>query len=757
MLTVKTKKYSLRSHLLDIFFYKIHTVINKSKPINFFLIIILIACIIPNSSGLSSNSSSHSSVNANINYTNTLSTIEQTYPLDSKARDKLNTNGFVVLDEYEYGNISDCYWMWCFEPDVSVFITSDAMLHIFHVVHDNMLKDIEKQHLYNLTELLVNDLQKKSMEEYDNSPSDLVYVKEAARRNVVFFTVASNLLNDTYPIPGYVQDNVTEYVQKILDHNTVEFYPGDDYTQYKPRGHYEGDPQLEEYFRCMKWLGRRIFRIEDTAYLEDSHIEIIQAVMISEMLHESKNDTQLWRKVYNVTALLAGTSDSITPIMVQNATDNVFGPGFMISMLESTTNIEKMRDEFNRSEYPKSQITQVPLAFPDQISPKYIQFMGERYIPDSYVFQQDTFPHISDPARLPKGLEVMATMLGSIRANQLLKDEKMKYPELGSQMNKLSIEFENYTTDDWKKSVYCNWLYTLDPLLVEFNESYPLFMQNTAWQNEKLNTALSSWTQLRHDYILYAKQTYVPCPIVEGYGYVEPVPEFYSRLSSLCTKIDTELSNEDVLPYKYHIHLNELARKLDTFETYSEKILNNQTLTMGEFGSGEQDDIHGFGLWLLGFFMEWDGGIKEEETILVADVCTNSNTGKVLHEGVGKFNPIIIEYQQPDGTRLRGIGYVMSYYEFEEDNFTRVTDSEWKERVDNGTLPPRPFWTDNFLYMSCDNITGDLDGDCKITQEDVTIALQIIFNCGYEPKADIDGNDDVNVLDARMIMQNMED
>jgi len=726
----------------------------KSRSVLYFLIIVLIASTISISSGLLPDSQLYSPFNVNMQYTNNLNTIEQTYPLDPEARDKLNTNGFVVLDEYKHGYISDCYFKWCFEPDVSVFITSDAMLHIFHVVHDNMLKDIEKQHLYNSTELLVNDLQKKSMEEYDNTSYDLVHVKEAARRNVVFFTVASRLLNGTYSIPDYAQDNVTEYVDKIIDHNAVEFYPGDDYTQYKPRGHYEGDPQLEEYFRCMKWLSRHIFRIEDFIYPEDSHIEIIQSVMISEMLRESGNDTQLWSKVYNVTALLAGTADSITPIMVQNATDNVFGPAFSVSMLENTNNIEKLRDEFNRSYYPKSKITPVLLEFPGQISPKYIQFMGERYIPDSYVFQQDTYPHISDPTRLPKGLEVMATMLGSKRADQLLEDEKNTYPELESQMNKLTIEFENYTTDDWKKSVYCNWLYTLDPLLVEFNESYPFFMQNTAWQDEKLNTALSSWTQLRHDYILYGKQTYVPSPAIEGYGYVEPVPEFYSRLSSLCRKLDTELSNEGVLPHKYHYSLNQLASKLDTFKKYSRKIVNNQTLTKGEY-SGEQDNIHGFGLWLLSFFGGGGSGIIEEEPTLVADVCTNSLTKNVLHEGVGKFNPIIIKYHQPDGTYLTGIGYVMSYYEFEEENLTRVSDSEWKQRVENGSLPPRPFWTDSYLHMSCGDITGDLDGDCIVTQEDVFIAFQITISGRYEPKADLDGNGYVNVLDVRMITQEL--
>jgi len=689
-------------------------------------------------------------------YPANMDAIEEIYSLDDDAKKKLFENGFVVLKDHENGNISDCYWGLFGKSDVSVFITTDALLHIFHVVHDDMLKEIEKEHLYNSTELLVQDMQKRSMDEYQNTSTDLLHVKEAARRNVVFTTVACKLLNDSYPVPDYAEENVTEHVRKILEHSATEFYPGDDYTQYKPRGHYEGDPALEQYFRCMKWLSRRIFRIEDPTHPEESHIEIVQAVMISEMLQDSPDDMRLWGKIYNVTRLLVGTADSITPVMVKNATDNVFGTNFTVSMLENASNIEKLRVEFKKPEYPESEIIPVPLHSPGDIPPKYIQFMGERYVPDSYVFQQDTFPHIDNLTRLPKGLEVMATMLGSDRADQLLESEKETYPDLESQMNKLEREFGNYTVEDWKKNVYCNWFYTLDPLLVEFNESYPLFMQNTAWQDEKLNTALSSWTQLRHDYLLYAKQTYIPCPVAEGYGYVEPIPEFYIRLESLCRKIETELSEEGVLPEKHRYGFSSLAGKLDTFGTYAQKITRNETLTTrdGEYVyGGEQDDIHGFGLWLLGFFSEREYGIMEEEPTLVADVCTNSNTGKVLHEGVGRFNPVIIVYREPDGKALAGIGYVMSYYEFEEENYTRISDSEWKKWVETDALPPRPFWTDSFLYPVEEQMMGDLNRDGVVTAADAGIALQLAARGGYDDLADVNCDGRVTSLDSLMIVQ----
>jgi len=619
-----------------------------------------------------------------------LNAITAIYPLDNGALSKLYQNKFIVLKNQEKDYLSGSYFGLFEHYNVSVFITSDAMLHIFHNVHDEMLKEIEKQHLYQVVEDLAKSMQPKSMDDYTTTSESFPLLKEAAKRNVIFFTVCCRLLDDTFPIPEYVQTEVNNYVNKILAHNATEFYPGDDYTQYKPRGHYEGDSQLEKYFRCMKWLGRRIFRIKDFNYPEDSDIELGQAVMIARILEKYPSDLALWQKFYNVTTLLAGNADSITPLMVSQAVKNVF-PIFSIEMLESTENLEKLRQEFEKPDYPESEIIPVPLQYPGQIPSKYIQFFGERYVPDSYVFQQVSFPYIGDASRMPSGLEILATMLDSHRADSLLTDEKSHHPNLAEQMEMLNDHFTTYTLQDWTRTVYNNWFYVMKPLLVEFGNGYPEFMRSNAWYDEKINTCLASWTQLRHDYILYAAQTYIPMPAAEGYGYVEPIPEFYSRLADLCNKIRNDLNSQGVLPSVYNEHLGLLAAKLMIFKGYAEKILAGIQLS-----NGEQIDIHEFGLWLLGFFA--GEGLKEKKPVLVADVCTNSLTEQVLHEGVGKFNPIIVIYQQPDGKVLAGIGYVMSHYEFLEEEFNRLSDSEWEEKVDTYDLPLRPSWVLSYLY-----------------------------------------------------------
>ena len=66
--------------------------------------------------------------------------------------------------------------------------------------------------------------------------------------------------------------------------------------------------------------------------------------------------------------------------------------------------------------------------------------------------------------------------------------------------------------------------------------AFPAFMQTPAWRYKEINSMLSSWAELKHDTILYAKMpeglggggppTSAPAP-----AYVEPNPNLYYRLA----------------------------------------------------------------------------------------------------------------------------------------------------------------------------------------------------------------------------------
>lgn len=305
----------------------------------------------------------------------------------------------------------------------------------------------------------------------------------------------------------------------------------------------------------------------------------------------------------------------------------------------------------------------------------------------------------------PRGLDLMA-LLGSIRAGEILEElGDTQYSDYEKKFLELKEEIDSFTPYDWHKTLYMNWLYVLKSLWNENaygDTGYPLFMQTKFWQDKELNTALASWTQLRHDTILYVKQSYTMAekggmfqpPVV---GYVEPMPEFYNRLLVLTKMtnlgIENLLSPEISEKLDVSVGLDRLAEILERLKIISIKELENQALNETEY-----DFIENFGSISENLIETISGGNADPsvyKTVLVADVHTDGNTKKVLEEGVGYLKTMIVAYQHPEGHILLGVGPVFSYYEFKQPMDERLTDEAWREILDSSP-PPEPEWTNTF-------------------------------------------------------------
>ena len=162
-------------------------------------------------------------------------------------------------------------------------------------------------------------------------------------------------------------------------------------------------------------------------------------------------------------------------------------------------------------------------------------------------------------------------VLGSERAYDILKAEgdteyQGEDTSYDKQLSELREEFGAFTEEDWNRNLYWAWLYALKPLLEDFGQGYPTFMQTDAWKDKELQTALSSWTELRHDTILYAKQSYTPVPEEAPptpepvVGYVEPVPEFYARMLALTSMTNKGLAQLNALTSEEKTRLENLER-----------------------------------------------------------------------------------------------------------------------------------------------------------------------------------------------------
>lgn len=171
---------------------------------------------------------------------------------------------------------------------------------------------------------------------------------------------------------------------------------------------------------------------------------------------------------------------------------------------------------------------------------------------------------------------------------------------------------------------------------------------------------------------------------------MEPVPAAFLRLADLCDQLRDMLDGYNMLPAIHRHSLGQLAPRLRIWQRYAQKVADG-----GWLSEQEQDDIHRVGIWLLGLFMD-GSGVPEKSPLLVADVASDSNTARVLHEGTGLFNPLIVVYTPPGGEPVAGIGYVFSHYEFAEPDWNRLTDEEWEQRLQQNP-PLRPAWAAGFL------------------------------------------------------------
>ncbi len=332
--------------------------------------------------------------------------------------------------------------------------------------------------------------------------------------------------------------------------------------------------------------------------------------------------------------------------------------------------------------------------------------MGQRFVIDAAIFSN--LIHSKVPNRmLPKGLDVPATFNSREALDILIDAGDTKYENYLNNINKMRDYVANLPITTWTQNLYWGWLYTLQPLLSEKPAGYPSFMRNQAWVRKELNTYLGSWTELKHDTILYAKQAYAEMGGLmpeefDDRGYVEPNPELYARLASLTNMTIRGLEARGLLTDDMKENLEIMEELALSLKTISEKELNNQALSDDEY-----ELIRSYGgqlehLWYQANrqAMEEAGGniietLTDNPAALVADVATDPN-GTVLEEATGYIFDIYV-IVPIDGKLRITKGGVYSYYEFAWPLSDRLTDSAWRQMLYNDQAPKLPAWTSLFV------------------------------------------------------------
>lgn len=665
------------------------------------------------------------------------------FHLSPAASELLGKNGFVVTPAY-YQEISDIY-LECKDANQPIFITTDAVLHAGHIFFDYLLRILEVEKLYDSAVKLTDRMLELSIQQYEQASNK--EVKEAARLNIGFFAVAKRQFEPEYQVVYGLEELVEQECENIKNHKGLEFrellayiktpsiyqtpYAYEDYSQYIPRGHYTRNEKLEKYFKAMMWYGRIDFKLRPA--LEESAITYgkkmtLQAILMADALVRDENAFKLWKMIYEPTVYFVGKSDDLYVDDYIKLIKEMFSPN---ESVDKYNNQKKITEFINRAIQLKAPKILSGLAFAEdddfRVSTKGFRFMGQRFIPDSYMFQELVFgvkgekiimqytgdkkpftmeiiPNFGPVRAFPRGLDICA-VLGSKKAQKILEVEgDTEYTEYYNQLDNLKEEFSLKAIEEWKQNLYWRWLYALLPLLEENKDTnLPCFMQSPVWIDKELQTVLGSWTELRHDTILYAKQSYtmagkgMPPEPKLTYGYVEPYPEVYVRLEEMMKDLRNNLIVLDLAIEGIPEKIKEFEELLDELKIISEKEISNIPLENEEY-----ELVWNIGSKLISLkefpseILEKITSDTDEKMEIVVDAHTDVNTGQVLEEGVGSPFNIYVIIDSARGLRICR-GAVFSYYELKHPMEDRLTDEKWQAMGENRERPNQPDWSKLFI------------------------------------------------------------
>ena len=653
----------------------------------------------------------------------------------------INKNGFMVSDRLRFPTFINALWD-VYIQDMPVYISSDAILQALHFSYDKILTDLELRFLVPKLDSALYKM-KKEIARINLKGKPDKYV-QAVHDIDLFISVARKLLNGSAE-PSF-KENISkmEYIDTLIKSETFieealfsDTYKGYDFSQFTPRGHYAYIKDLTPYFQTMMWLGRIeliVSNAKNEIKYNQTDADLQRMALMTSLLAETAQSStaiQEFTEIESILKVMIGKPDNISIFEVIETLNNTKLNTLAIC---DTLNWRKFQSQLmqlsSANQLYNSQVLFTSPMEPELIPPSVFLLFGQRPIIDGFITANVVYDKIvKNGAKvkrmIPSTLDILFS-LGNDAAIQLMSDEINKYT-YAQNLAGLRYLVESYNDDFWQSTLYTNWLNGIRSLNPPENrKSLPKFMQTAAWWQKTMNTQLAGWSQLRYNFLLYAKQPYTSSIVCSyPYGYIEPIPDFYNSIKQFWMKLDeiAEIirSKNSYLSNGLKAFSKMWIETLDKLELLSNKILNNieyddkdmdficSTLDKGSVCDPYNSKPFGWYLKLyygmspelfLLYYIEGSG--LESDKMIVTDVHTiptdedGNMVGWVLHGGTGPINMAVITAPTHDGKTRSYIGPVFSYYEFISNDFKRLTNEEWRDMKEN--LPYRPKFSN--LYMA---------------------------------------------------------
>ena len=505
-----------------------------------------------------------------------------------------------------------------------------------------------------------------------------------------------------------------------------------DYTQFVPRWHYTDNAELKTYFMAMKWLMREKF------YFWDDKLTNAALVMVSNISDE--DTTKLWELSAKIKKLIGWDDDltleSLTAWMKEN---NFTSPESILNITkEQKSELFKLvPQKIQSTAYSTPDIMMIDSDDAKDMTAWFV-FFGEKFTLDSYLFDLMTagsaekeyryMPNKQTALIVPDVLEnnsdaaeIVDLWMNARIVKWDIKEDSVytQYSSYDKDKQDAVEKLRKEVANQWiVNTVYHKWIDMIGYLINEAEENAPYFKLDPVYRLKNLVTYMWSYTELKHDTLLYVKQAYaemwwwgsVDCNI-EVDPPLLPVPKWYieadidvvNKLIELNNEIKSDFSELD------NYVLNNFV-EFDTFLTHIKSILvqqmNNEVISDEDFEwmRTAYDKLSQITFPLADWITQ-----KEMRAALIADIFTSEGWNP-LYEAVWRPALMLVMIDDINGKRIAR-GPIFTHYEFYDSDdvvdakWSRLNDIQWQAAYDNLT------WTQ--LKAALSTLSKNLDRRLK--------------------------------------------
>lgn len=628
--------------------------------------------------------------------------------LDAGELAALDRNGFVISSRQQFPTFLRGYAA-IYMEHLPVYVSADALLEAVHSSYDLILANLEQSILAPQLGALLDSML---------AHVDGIDASAQTRADLrLYLEVAAGLLDGSAASASADARPLIEQARAAQGIGTASLFGVErsiDFSQFTPRGHYTDG--LQNYFQAMIWLGRIDLRLIET--LPDGSTVFRRAqyeAMLGMRQLLDQQALQRWGQIDAVVHAFVGESDSMTVPQVAALVADLGGPESARTKSDTEVARAISAGGYGQQRIASQLMVNDGIVKTLPLDRSFLLF-GQRYVPDSHVFSAVVYDRVADRL-LPNPLDAAFAAFGNNQALRLDPDLQT-VADLPGALGGMRRLIDDYDPSFWSGNLYNAWsaaLRSLSPaadLTHPSSAGLPRIAGTEAWGRRLLNTQLGSWAELRHDTLLYAKQSYTGIPGCEfPDAYVEPYPEFFAalvRYAERGAELASVASSDQYLGPAITAYFAKLRgtaallgqmaeqQRSGTPHTAEQLTFINDAVRVEE-QSVVCSTIEVPDGWYADLFFDPNKSI--EEALTIADVHTQpadasgNIVGNVLHVGTGYPRLLTVTIDTCAGPRAYA-GMAYSYHELVKNNFERLNDDQWTALA--GDAPEVP-WAEGFI------------------------------------------------------------